>query len=150
MKKIILILIIFGIVTCKKETSTNNNVLTLNNKTYSGCFNKNKLLKSTTSFLSDSLFYTIENGILYLQVNLIYNCCGLIKDSTSIEEGEFNVFISDTSKTICPDNCLCNYGFKYSISNFFQKNIHFAVYLKNQGESKFKLWKETDYIEGLD
>jgi hypothetical protein len=143
--------VVIGLFSCKRYSSTNNDLIKLNNTIYSGCFdNYTKSLKSITDNQTDSVFYEINNDTLYLRVCLNYTCCGLLNDSTVIDKGNFKIYISDTCKSYRLCNCICNFRYTYMITNFVHKNLNFKVCLKRFGEKEYSFWKETKFIDGLD
>jgi hypothetical protein len=45
---------------------------------------------------------------------------------------------------------MCDFGFEYKFTDFWQKNTHFYVYLNGFRDNEYKLWKDIKFIDGLD
>jgi hypothetical protein len=119
---------------------------------YFGCFESNPINSSMKSINSDSdtLYYTIDNDTLTLNAIFNYNCGGLLKDSVAFDSEKVNIYVSDTCQANCEVRCMCDFGFEYKFTDFWQKNTHFYVYLNGYHDNEYKLWKDTKFIDGLD
>lgn len=126
--------------------------LQLQKTDFFGCFENNPMNSSlkNSPILSDTLFYTIEKDTLTLSAILNYNCGGLLKDSVIVESEAVHIFISDTCLNDCEVKCMCDFGFEYRFTEFWQKNIHFYLYLNGFRDTEYKLWKNTKFIDGSD
>lgn len=100
--------------------------------------------------ITDTIYYVIEDNVLTLNVIKNYNCCGLLNDSVNIDDGNVNIYIADTCIVNCQCWCMCDFRFEYEFTDFWQKNIHFYVYLKELDETGYTLWKQTKFTDGLD
>ena len=129
------------------EFASNN--IRLKRTIYSGCFNSNSKVSLKNSPIdTDTLYYTIANDTLTLSIVKNYNCCGQLIDSVVINKEEVNVFIADTCVDLCECKCMCNFGFDYKLTEFWQKNTLFNVYIKGLHDTSYKLWRNTKFIDG--
>ncbi len=123
----------------------------LENVEYLGCFSDNPMgkRKKGTDY-TDTVLYNIENDTLKLDVVINYNCCGLLKDSVIKDNEIVNIFLADTCKEYCVCRCMCDFRFEYSFTNFWQKNVHFYIYMKGHEKERYSLWKETKFMDAPD
>ncbi len=129
-----------------------NSGVNLEKTYYKGCFiEKPDFRSNDLKNLNDTLFYEIDKDTLTFTILLNYNCCGLLNDSVTIENEQINIHISDTcSGDYCKCRCMCDYEFEYKFTEFWQKNSHFKVFLKELNKTEYRFWKETKFIDGLD
>jgi len=138
-------------ISCKKDESKLINSLTVSNVEYSGCFvSQEKSGVLASELLTDSLYYGISNSVLSLHIDLVYACCGQLKDSVVIDDNVMRIYIKDEYSLSSACYCICLFKYNYSLINFFQKNVYFKVYLKTNIDNDYSLWKETQFIDGLD
>lgn len=119
---------------------------------YFGCFENNPINSTIKSSISgtDTLYYMIDNDTLILNAIFKYNCGGLLKDSVVFDAEKVNIYVRDTCQENCEVRCMCDFGFEYKFTDFWQKNTHFYVYLNGFHENEYKLWNDIKFIDGLD
>ena len=136
------------IISCSKKEKekpsdlNNTEELELLKIEYKGCFDDPfKDIQEN----NDTLFYTVNGDSLILNIQMNYNCCGLLKDSIELGINEVNIFISDTCTLGlgCECDCICNFDFEYYFRNF--RDIHFYVYLKSLYQNEYSLWNDLEY-----
>jgi hypothetical protein len=141
----VIVLILFS---CDKSTANKAGDLTISKVAYSGCFlNQNQSQKSVSGQNVDSLYYEISDSILSLNADLIYNCCGSLRDSSVIQNCTVNIYIHDNCLENCICKCNCLFKFKYSIVGYRQKTTYFKVYIKRNTDKNYSIWKEIKYSD---
>ena len=157
--QLLFLLIVFFTGSCTISVTENKtDKVFLEGTEYLGCFIDNPVdgLKSISGYADtslhdiDTVYYIIENDTLILNIRKRYNCCGSLMDSVSIDIGKVDIFISDTCTNMCQCWCTCNFDFRYSFTDIWQKSTHFYIYLKQLNETSYTLWRETELIDGLD
>lgn len=95
--------------------------------------------------MSDSLYFVPNGDELNLFIDMVYPCCGELKDSVVIDSCVVSVYLKDKNPESYACNCICLYKINYSIVNYRGRNIDFKVYKKDIAGNKFLLWKEVWY-----
>jgi len=148
---ILLMILSVIIVSCSKNNDSNEQNDTdpfeLSKTEYKGCFIDNPEDMNRNSFneRGNSLYYTVGNDTLFLNVIMVYNCCGSLNDSLVIDDNNVSIYIRDTCTYSCQCFCMCEFEFEYSFINFQGNNIHFYVYLKGYEEDEYTLWGNLNY-----
>ena len=108
-----------------------------------GCMYENRTgaLKDYT-VPTDTIFLSALSDTLTLHVVKNYNCCGILKDSISINDNLVNIYISDICLENCLCNCMCNFGFEFLFTDFALTDYKFKVHLKGLNASEYQLFKE--------
>ncbi|MDP4189028.1 MAG: hypothetical protein Q8905_13345 [Bacteroidota bacterium] len=133
------------LLSCEKKTDSDT-LISIKKANYSGCFNsRNKSLESVSE-MSDSLYFVPDEDELNLFIDIVYSCCGELKDSVVIDSSVVSVYLKDKNPESYACNCICLYKINYSITNYRGRNIDFKVYMKNIAGNKFSLWKEIWYV----
>ena len=131
------------LISCNENVSNPDVNLSILKVEYSGCFStQGNSLKSETVQNTDSLYYSIDKELLSLHIDLVYNCCGILKDSAVIKNNVVSIYIYDSCLQNCLCKCTCLFKFNYSIPDFTQKTADFKVYLKSYGTKDYLIWKE--------
>lgn len=113
---------------------------------YSGCFlTQNNSTKLESMQSNDSVYFDLKESVLTLGLNMVYNCCGSLKDSTVVSGNNINIYIYDSCTQNCICKCLCLYKLMYSVIGFSGKSPRFKIYLKSFNEKNYAIWRETIY-----
>ncbi|MFK5855638.1 MAG: hypothetical protein QM503_05870 [Bacteroidota bacterium] len=144
---VITILTIFVVIIVSCSKSNDAKLFALSKTEYKGCFIDNPIdsTKNTHYGTRDTLYYTLKNDSLLLNVIMNYNCCGSLYDSLVIHDKDVNIYIHDTCSTGCICFCMCEFEFEYSFINFTGNNVNFYVYLKGHEEDEYSLWGDLIY-----
>jgi hypothetical protein len=147
MKKLrfLILAVTIALISCEKKSNNNDSIL-INKVNYSGCFSSKKKL-STADDLKDSLYFTSRDATLVLFIDIVYPCCGELKDSVVINDNVVNIYLNDEHQDSYACNCICLFKIDYQISILNQQKTYFKVYTKNVGDNNFSLWKETTYLK---
>ncbi len=131
----------------ERETELASGIL-ITKVDYSGCFStQNPSLKTTSGLINDSLSIEGDQYVLYLKADMVYNCCGALKDSSVIKDNIVNIYIYDSCLQDCLCKCLCLFKFKFSVTGYYGKTTSFKIYLKGYNVKDYSLWKELIYID---
>ncbi len=143
----ITILTILAIIIASCSKSSDSKPFALSKTEYKGCFIDNPIDSNKNALygIHDTLYYTVRNDSLLLNVIMHYNCCGLLNDSVVINDENVSIYIRDTCTTSCECFCICEYEFEYSFINFTGNNVNFYVYLKGYEEDEYSLWGNLIY-----
>ncbi len=115
---------------------------------YSGCFSaQNSSLKSAPIQIVDSIYFELNQSVLSLKIDMVYNCCSSLKDSFEIRNDIVNIYIFDSCQQNCLCKCLCLFKFSYFIVGFSGKTTNFKIYVRGYNEKDYSLWKESKYFE---
>jgi len=143
--------LVIVLLSCDKNESKSKNSISIFKVDYSGCFTtEKKSQKLTTDEMKDSLYYKIENSVLNLKIDMVYPCCGILKDSVVIDDNIVSIYVDDKNENSFACNCICLFKINYSLIDLPLMNIYFKVYMKNIIGDNFSLWKETKFIDRLD
>ena len=147
MKKLcfLILAVTIALLSCEKKSNTDNSIV-IKKVNYSGCFSSKKKL-STADDLKDSLYFTTSDTTLSLFIDIVYPCCGELKDSVIINDSVVNIYLNDKHQDSYACNCICLFKIDYQISISEQQKTYFKVYTKKGGDNNFSLWKETTYLK---
>ncbi|MFH1851797.1 MAG: hypothetical protein ABIA75_05580 [Candidatus Neomarinimicrobiota bacterium] len=146
----VIICLLIGLSSCDKNEPENGS-LKLDAIDYTGCFvDHPEYTFKMAQAITDTLFFSIEQNTLCLNMIINYNCCGLLSDSVVTDNREVNIFIADTCREFCECWCICDYGFEYKFTGFQGGNTHFSIYLKPLNDSQYQFWNDIIFIDGSD
>ena len=145
---IVVSMVLLILLACDKGDPNAQTDLSILKVDYSGCFStQNTSLKSLPIINTDSLYFELNQSVLSLKIDMVYNCCGFLKDSATIRNDIINIYIYDRCQLNCLCKCLCLFKFNYFIIGFSGKNTSFNIYLKGYNEKDYSLWKESKYYD---
>lgn len=141
-------MVLLILMACDKGDPNSQTNISVIKVDYSGCLSaQTTSLKSVPLQIKDSLYYELNQSVLSLKIDMVYNCCGSLKDSVGIRNELVNIYIYDNCQQNCLCKCLCLFRFNYSIIGFSGKTTYFNIYLKGYKEKEYSCWKESKYSD---
>jgi hypothetical protein len=129
----LLCIIIFTIISCKKENSSKNKDFKYLGATLSNC--NSSIKKSTNTSSNDTAWYSIKSDSLDIFLGYNTNCCSSYNTSYLLRND--TIFINIIASKIGSCNCICynTFGFKfYAINITYFFSINFDNYRSFQGK----------------
>ena len=140
-------MVLLILLACDNGDPNTQTCISITKVDYSGCFSaQTTSLKSVPLQITDSLYFELKQSVLSLKIDMVYNCCGSLRDSAELRNDLVNIYIYDSCQQNCLCKCLCLFKFNYSIIGFSGKTTYFNIYLKGYNEKEYSLWKESKYF----
>lgn len=108
-----------------------------------GCFDEEDIDLKSAWPRTDTLYYSVSNDSLFLNLSLVQNCGACLLDSMSIINQNVDIYVRDACGVSA--NCICNFDYKYAFENFKDENIHFTIYYKDYSLSEYIFRNEIEY-----
>lgn len=140
---LMVLMILFG---CDRSVRIPEPALSVLKVNYSGCFlTQNISPKLESNQLNDSVYFDLKDSELTLGINMVYNCCGSLKDSSVVSGNDINIYVYDSCTQNCICKCLCLYKLMYSFTGFSGKSHRYKIYLKGVNDKDYAIWREAIY-----
>lgn len=122
-------------ISCSKGKNENRPTLLLLTTEKGGCFNGVK--SATRDSNADTVFFTISNNLLQMNVQINNNCCSKLVDSIAITEDKITAYIADSCSIGCECKCICSYTYRYTFSEYSCKSLTYEIKLRRYGEANY-------------